>query len=424
MDRPYSPICPDAAQVDAALRRRSPALTFADELEHAFDVHERSTKSTYLVVGAAIGALIFVGFLGLDWLLMPDVFGLACLLRIGLAGPLMAFGIAVVLGKGSQRLKDGYRCGMILAGTAMVMTLFLESSSVRRGMYPYALTLMLVYVVLQRLRFRYAVATMVGTLAIVFGCVGASHAYDGRSVAAIAVYFTGVVAFLLTAAYAMERETRASFLQALRADRLHADLERSACVDPLTSLWNRRYFDAWTASTWAAVTGPGRCAFVVADVDHFKSLNDLCGHAEGDECLRRVARCLAEVASESEAEAVRLGGEEFLLAMPGRSLEEAIYVAESARQAIARCVIERPAVVGKRTVTLSFGVSAGPVREVSASDLVKSADRALYRAKADGRDCVRGERGEWRADPRERSQASLTTISDAISIHPYLSSRS
>jgi two-component system cell cycle response regulator len=123
----------------------------------------------------------------------------------------------------------------------------------------------------------------------------------------------------------------------------------------------------------------------VADVDHFKAVNDTYGHDAGDEVLRAVAqRILANIRSFDMA--ARLGGEEFVVVMPDTPPEDAMAAAERLRAKIAESPL---AVVGGRAicVTASLGVAAS-IRGDESATLLKRADQALYAAKRDGRNRV------------------------------------
>jgi diguanylate cyclase (GGDEF)-like protein len=171
---------------------------------------------------------------------------------------------------------------------------------------------------------------------------------------------------------------------ALENARLHGMVERQALVDGLTGLANRR---AATAALHAEAARATRLetplSVVLADLDGFKEVNDLHGHAVGDAVLRAFAEVLRETLRESDV-AGRWGGEEFLLLLPGADEEGAAQLAERVRIGLAARSI--PGVAGLR-VTASFGV-AEYAGETNTEQLVAAADGALYRAKHAGKDRV------------------------------------
>lgn len=161
-----------------------------------------------------------------------------------------------------------------------------------------------------------------------------------------------------------------------------ARLRRLAQVDPLTGALNRRGFDdAFTDDVWARTDV---LSLVAADIDRFKHVNDRWGHATGDRVLQAVTATLASVVRRADA-VVRLGGEEFVLALTGADLAAATHVAERARAAVEAQPIM--ADDGPISVTASFGVAQRRDGE-SRAELLSRADAALYRAKDAGRNRV------------------------------------
>jgi diguanylate cyclase (GGDEF)-like protein len=171
---------------------------------------------------------------------------------------------------------------------------------------------------------------------------------------------------------------------ALENARLHGMVERQALVDGLTGLANRRAAaDALRAEAARAERLDTPLSIVLADLDGFKDVNDVHGHAVGDEVLRVFAQVLRETLRESDV-AGRWGGEEFLLLLPGADEEGAAQLADRVRLALAERDI--PTAPGLR-VTASFGV-AEYAGQTNTEQLVAAADSALYRAKRAGKDRV------------------------------------
>ena len=169
-------------------------------------------------------------------------------------------------------------------------------------------------------------------------------------------------------------------------DRLREALDAGlamAVEDPLTKLQNRRA--AMESLGELSKKGCAAAIFMI-DIDHFKSVNDRYGHAAGDAVLVAVARQLRESAPQAEVLG-RIGGEEFLIAIPDLSPERACAIAERARQDIERLPIELPAAQGLLSVTISVGV-AGWLNGVPVDRVLAAADAALYSAKRNGRNQV------------------------------------
>jgi diguanylate cyclase (GGDEF)-like protein len=160
----------------------------------------------------------------------------------------------------------------------------------------------------------------------------------------------------------------------------NARLAQLAVTDGLTGLYNHRHFHERLA---LEVERSGRnglpLALFMIDVDHFKHYNDENGHPAGDDILRQLARLLAEGRRVNDFVA-RYGGEEFAAVLVDTSKLTAFQVADKLRERVA-------AEVGRK-ITISVGVAAFPEDAADAEGLVRSADAALYRAKAAGRNCV------------------------------------
>ena len=173
---------------------------------------------------------------------------------------------------------------------------------------------------------------------------------------------------------------------ALRA--ANESLERLAAVDGLTGIANRRVFDETLAREWLDHRRRGApLALVLGDVDHFKAYNDACGHPAGDDALRQVAGVLAGSGRRATDLPARYGGEEFVLLMSDTTASEALHVAREILDALRTRRIPHPRSSAAAHVTLSLGVAARvPEVGLEPADLLRAADAALYRAKAEGRD--------------------------------------
>ena len=172
-----------------------------------------------------------------------------------------------------------------------------------------------------------------------------------------------------------------------RLTMMQQELIRLAENDVLTGLLNRRAFLGRLA---ALREKDGNCeqrapALVLADIDDFKRINDEFGHDIGDEALRRTGELFAEEAEAEEGIAARFGGEEFVIALPGRTCEDAMEIADRLRRAVARMAITTEAGIAR--FTSSFGVGEWRTNEPLES-VFKRTDAALYRAKKQGRDRV------------------------------------
>ena len=122
------------------------------------------------------------------------------------------------------------------------------------------------------------------------------------------------------------------------------------------------------------------------DVDWFKNFNDRYGHQEGDDCLRRISRILEQITGSSQGLAARYGGEEFVVVLPGCEGPEALTVAQKIGKAVEDAGIPHDKIQATGVVTVSAGVAfCYPATGQNPEDLLKKADAALYKAKANGR---------------------------------------
>ena len=169
-------------------------------------------------------------------------------------------------------------------------------------------------------------------------------------------------------------------------NKLNEHLDRLARIDPLTDAANRRHFHDCLEAELARSGRYGReCSLVIIDIDHYKQINDRHGHAAGDEALRHFVQITREQLR-SQDELGRLGGEEFAVLLPETGLESAIAVAERIRRALEAT----PGRFGDVRIPLaaSFGVACWQSLAESPDALLQRADKALYAAKAGGRNRV------------------------------------
>lgn len=171
---------------------------------------------------------------------------------------------------------------------------------------------------------------------------------------------------------------------------LHEALRAEATHDRLTGLWNRAaildFLHERLASAASAPAGGPGVGIIIADLDHFKNVNDSHGHAAGDHVLQEAARRMQSCLGPDFCVG-RYGGEEFLIVVPGSDARQVLAVAETVRAAIGDTPIQAGA--GPLALTVSLGATlSGPTAPGSADVLISVADHALYRAKEAGRNRV------------------------------------
>jgi diguanylate cyclase (GGDEF)-like protein len=171
------------------------------------------------------------------------------------------------------------------------------------------------------------------------------------------------------------------------ARRHRRQLAALANLDSLTGLPNRRHTAQLTEAALEHALRAGEpLTIALIDLDHFKTVNDRCGHAGGDRVLCEFAR-LARTTLRATDTFGRWGGEEFLVAMPGTTLDVALAIVERVRAAALTIAVPAPG--ENLRVSLSAGLAVSEAQQASLDSLVARADIALYRAKHDGRNIVR-----------------------------------
>ncbi len=170
----------------------------------------------------------------------------------------------------------------------------------------------------------------------------------------------------------------------------YVEMKSAADVDPLTGIFNKRVlsYRLGRMLTQAETTG-GEVAVFLFDIDHFKNYNDVNGHVAGDHLLRLLSHLVGDNIRADDVFG-RFGGEEFLLILPDRSLEEAGRLAEMLRREIEGYEFPHGERQPLGRLTVSGGVASFPGHAQTAADLLRAADAALYEAKKAGRNQVRG----------------------------------
>jgi diguanylate cyclase (GGDEF)-like protein len=175
---------------------------------------------------------------------------------------------------------------------------------------------------------------------------------------------------------------------AIKQSELYQQVQRQAIVDGLTQIPNRRRFDEYLQQVWQQMESiQAPLSIILCDIDFFKLYNDQYGHPAGDDCLRQVATAINKAGKRPGDLVARYGGEEFVIVLPNTSISGAVQVAESIREEVKALQIPHKKSLVSKNVTLSLGLaSIIPTVGFCPSELVATADEALYQAKAQGRD--------------------------------------
>jgi diguanylate cyclase (GGDEF)-like protein len=186
----------------------------------------------------------------------------------------------------------------------------------------------------------------------------------------------------------------------------HEEIYRLTIIDGLTEIHNKRYLQEFLDRESARSERHGRpLSLVLFDIDRFKRINDEWGHMAGDATLRQLAACVKGMVRMEELFA-RFGGEEFAVVLPETPQQVAIAFAERIREAVATHRFEYDG--DTLPITISLGLASTMGQEAYTSgELIHQADKALYRAKHEGRNCVR----IWADDEPAESGVAITLAS-------------
>lgn len=353
---------------------------FECETQHARSRHLVGIAIVWIAVGVIYAIVTRVGPASTHALSVNTV-------RMGVVTPiLIAVTFAIWWGVRPFTRELLMMLANIIAPASMILVITFAQDSdagVNRG----ALTIVFLFItVVVRLRFWFAVTACVAIAAVQIGVPSLVGLPVPGNVPLVLI----TIVATLIANYQLERESRLNYLQRLltriQGDKLEAtviQLHDLSQRDPLTGLANRRALD----TQLEALCEKGeRFAMIMVDVDIFKAFNDCYGHVVGDDCLRRVGAMLRASLRNTSDQIARVGGEEFVVLLPQTSVENARIMAERMRVAVSGLRIPHSA-SPEEVVTISAGVT-GSRAPGSAAEMLSGADKALYRAKALGRNRV------------------------------------
>ncbi len=389
-------------QIERLLQRGLQGLHFPAELEVHFERESGAPRSRRLWREGLISILAFNVFYIGEWFLTRQVTRLELFLQLGLITPLCLVVNLLMRFNPPRWLREGSISFM--SCVIACAYLYLQSG---KGSVAIAFTLVGVIVtamfasVVMRLRFYFAlVASIIITLAgglflILDHALKTEEKLTGLALMSIAI---GIG---LMSNYSLEREERLGYLRYLVSEanrqqisEMNSRLEKLSAIDKLTALPNRRSYEERFERMWQEAQAEGTpLALIVIDVDHFKVLNDVRGHTYGDDVLRRVGSLLPQALRSTADFAARYGGEEFVVLLPKTDRESAERVAERIRALIemAGSPPQQPLPDTEclMWVTGSCGISACiPSASMQKETLLESADKAMYRAKSEGRNRV------------------------------------
>ena len=404
---PISSAAEDLKQVESEMDRFSARalvkLPYPPPLEARFEEETSAARRHYLTVYGLLALLIYDLFLVGDYFMYPEHFAVSVLVRLGIVTPIVLMLAWFLQQPRGVALRESGTVLLCVGGCISI--LFLNNRGDLAATVqaePGLLMVLLCLNIVLRVEFLYAAA---GTLA----CLVAEAVFLHNTTLLTAgnrIIIAGRVGWMavltLVTNYMLAREQRMAWLQRLHSRiqsrllvEVNAELIRISATDRLTGISNRHGYEVRLAELWqSSIESRKPLSAVMVDVDHFKNLNDSFGHPYGDRVLRRVASLLVQALRAEDDFVARIGGEEFLVLLPGSDEYAAIRVAERIRLLVQ--VAGSPAVHGdvpltgnERWSTVSCGTATIlPTAAVDAQLLIDAADAALYRAKQTGRNRV------------------------------------
>jgi diguanylate cyclase (GGDEF)-like protein len=283
-----------------------------------------------------------------------------------------------------------------------VIHLYLESdrNAISSAYAQVGLIVAVIFVnVVMRLHFLYALSASAVLLVSDLIFIHHDHFLNGSEKLLGITLAICAISMTVVANYSIGREERVGYLMRLRSEIqsrelsfLNEELQRISSIDSLTGLANRHSYELQFSKLWQEAVDSESCiSAIVIDIDHFKITNDTRGHLYGDRVLVRVASLLLQSLRCKDDFAARFGGEEFVVLLPGATQEGAIIVAERIRKLVEMAgspALPEPG-THPRLSTVSCGVATCyPSDSNCQEDLLDAADKALYQAKARGRNLV------------------------------------
>lgn len=383
--------------------------TFPGTLEDRFeqDTSERRCKRLWLE--GLIAIALFDLFLFADYFNSQENFRRALVVRLFIVTPICVVVNASMLQKPSKSVREfSIAFASSIAGLTQFFIEANRSTAASAYVQLAVLAVILFTNVVMRLQFPYAVGTSIVMLAGDWLFLRLDKMQTHQEKVFGAAMMIAITAITVVANYSACREERLNYLLNIRDDLmvkdlhlLNAQLLRRSESDALTGLANRHSFDMQFEELWkrARVSGTA-LSVIVVDVDNFKQLNDRYGHLYGDEVLRRIASLLQQALRAKDDFAARFGGEEFVILLPATHQAAAVQVAERLCKMVELAGFppldstDMP-YTANTVATVSCGVAtAYPTARDVPEKLLEAADKAMYQAKADGRNRVSCAPGE------------------------------
>jgi len=308
---------------------------------------------------------------------------------------LLVSGIMLIISLGLfYNLKANYRVATWLTAICMVLgpwaSILLDPAVLAGDFVPLIYIAMSIQLSSILLRERTTIIVAVIQLCGVIAVIVLSPAFRVANWPSLVAFIVFTAAIGILYGFSNRRQLREIESQRNKLLLDEAKLRELSVRDPLTGLFNRRYMEeTFDREIYRAMRKQKPLAVIMTDIDGFKSINDIAGHVLGDKALTYVSTYFMNNVRASDV-ACRFGGDEFCLILPDCTIEEGIRRANMLRNGIENLSFETAEQFGIHGVTMSFGVAALPENGVTREALLSAADSALYSAKREGRNRVKG----------------------------------
>lgn len=385
----------ELAPVEPAIQ----ALPEAAELRALFHKESQAARRTAARPGLYIAVIIYLLFSATDILLVPDVAFYTIMARIAVGVMALVTLETLLRLEAATKWLDITCAGAIILG--YVGWLVPTATSANHESVSYYMVFGTIFMMSANLFFTFQFSFSVITSAIILSILYVVNYFVPSTLIYKLVFDAFYVSCFVFTSYInwkLNRERFNVFLNALEARNQHREatergkaLLKLSRTDPLTGLENRRAVDERLRDLWNGWQRHGATfAVLLIDVDFFKRFNDYYGHQKGDRCLMEVADSLRHLVEQRNASIGRYGGEEFIVLAQLKKLEDVVALAEDIRREVeALAITHNERRDGTQVVTVSIG--AAFTRDEAGTKLekiIQEADRALYLAKADGRNCA------------------------------------
>jgi diguanylate cyclase (GGDEF)-like protein len=388
------------AETERLLSQRTREIRFSPEMIRAYrkkDWPQRSKIARAWMVWVALISMVFVP---VSLLLAPDALWRVTAIS-GFLVPALHGCAYLVWRKPRSAAVEGLSLVLLMSS----VMLSYGSLAVAAGGNDYERILMSVMyantisIVVLNVDYIWTLALMVCSIGIFFGFEIFNPAIELKEAIGTSVFFAiGIYASTIarkTQAILAKKAFLMSLRNQYRSDALkgaNLQLEILATRDPLTGLGNRRSATDLIEKLWREPQMPkASIAFIMADIDYFKRLNDSAGHAAGDACIRRVAQTIESAVRQDRDAVFRYGGEEFLVVLTHASPDLAWTIAQRIRSAVEALAVANPGIRSSDgaagRITISLGIAFAQ-EDAAPETVAKWADDALYDAKRSGRNAV------------------------------------